>query len=157
GIWYLVSGLRSRTAAPSTPPSAIAATLLAVAVSIGWTAQAAAPPPSSAVSPAAGERGEGEGGPYTVWFLPGPADAPEKLHALVPPELLTHLQSLARRGAAGLQGAFLLRAKYQGTVGNGVADLEAEFQAHSFTEERTVLTLPLSGVELREVLLDGSA
>src|SRR5262249_49601847 len=95
--------------------------------------------------------------PATVWLLPGPAAAPEKLSALVPPELVDQLQALARRGAAGLQGALLLSAKYQGTITNGVAEFHADFQVHCFTKERSFLTIPLGGVELQEVLLDGSA
>src|SRR5262249_6842245 len=72
-----------------------------------------------------------------------------------PPELLAQLQTLAQRGAAGLRGAVLQSAKYQGAIVDAIANFEAEFQAHSFSE-RTVLQLPLSGVELREILVDGS-
>src|SRR5439155_11222579 len=123
--WYLMSGLRFRKPASSGAASNAAAAILAVALAAGLPGQAAAP------------------GPYTVWLLPGPPDAPEKLSALVPPELLTQLRSLAHRGAAGLQGALLLNAKYHGTIAKGSADFEAEFQVHSFTEAATVLNLPL--------------
>ncbi|HLJ98123.1 MAG TPA: hypothetical protein VKU02_33495 [Gemmataceae bacterium] len=135
-VWYLVSGLRIRK--PAHLPGSTAAVGLAIALTMALPGQAAAP------------------GPYTVWLVPGPPNAPEKLNALVPPELLTQLESLASRGAAGLRGVLLLSAKYHATVENGVADFEAEFQARSFTDQPTVLSLPLGGVELREVLLDGN-
>src|SRR5262249_29690079 len=59
-------------------------------------------------------------------------------------------------GAAGLRGAFLLGGRYDGRVVRGVAEFEAEFQAHCFGEEGT-LTVPLAGVELLDALLDGAA
>lgn len=135
--WYLLSAVRSGRPVASTGPSAVAV-IVSLALAAELAGQAAAP------------------GPYTVWLLPGPPDTPEKLSALVPPELASELQTLARRGAAGLQGAFLLSAAYEGTVAGGSADFQASFHIHCFAEERTTLALPLGGVELQEALLDGS-
>jgi hypothetical protein len=136
---YLASALASRIPAPASPPGAAATAVLVLVFAAGLPGEAAAPRPS------------------TVWLLPGPADAPEKFSALVPPELLSQLQSLARRGAAGLEGVILQSARYEGAIANGVADFQAEFQAYCFTNEASGLTLPLGGVELREAVLDGNA
>jgi hypothetical protein len=137
--WYLVSALRPRKPVLSTEMSAVATSVLALALTAGLPGQAAAPAPS------------------TVWFLPGPANAPENLRALVPLDLLSQLKALALRGAAGLHIPVVLGAKYEGTVANGTADFQAEFQVHCFTEDRALLALPLAGVELQEAFLDGSA
>jgi hypothetical protein len=137
--WYLVSAFTPRVAMPANPPSAAAIAVLAMALAAGLPGQAAAPRP------------------YTVWLLPGPANAPEKLSTLVPPELLNQLQALAHRGVAGLTGAIFQSARYEGTIANGSADLQAEFQVYCFTPEGSTLSIPIGGVELREAFLDGNA
>jgi hypothetical protein len=134
--WYLASAIRYRSAAPPPEPRAVAVVLLLAFV--------------------AGLQGQAGPSPYTVWLLPGAKETPEQLQALVPPELLTELRALARRGAAGLQGAILVSAKYEGTVAGSVADLQADFQVHCFSDEPTTLRLPLDGVGLREAVWDGS-
>jgi hypothetical protein len=93
--------------------------------------------------------------PQTVLLVPGPEGSPEKLTALIPPELLERLQRLAQRGARDLQDIILLQARYEGRLNNGAAEFQAEFAAYSFVDGTSVLTLPLDGIELQEALLDG--
>ncbi len=141
--WYLWSTAagprRPPSAAPKTPSTQkalvpagpVTAAVLALA---GLTALAGA-----AAAPA----------PYRVLLVPGPAEAPDRQTALVPPELLDRLAGLTRRGVAGLRGAVLLGAEYHGKVAGGTADFEAEFQVYCFDKKAT-LFLPLAGVDLRQ-------
>jgi hypothetical protein len=94
-------------------------------------------------------------GPATVWLIPGPADAPEKLNVLVPPELLDQLETLSQRGGAITRGAVLLAAHYDGRAGRGTATFEADYRLHCFCDVPVTLALPLGGVELKEATLDG--
>jgi hypothetical protein len=135
--WYLRSALApAKAVTAAAGAGAAAAGLLALLVSV---------PPGWAVGP----------GSFTVWLVPGPPPDVHKLSVLAPPDLLDQLRLLSSRGAAGLRGAFLLGGRYEGRVVRGVAEFEAEFQAHCFGEEAS-LTVPLAGVELLDALLDGA-
>ncbi len=93
--------------------------------------------------------------PYTV-LLVGPADAPDKQTALVPPELRDELQKLSKPPAAA-SGAVLLSADFEGKVVDDVAEFAATFAVQCFGDERATLTLPLDGVQLYgEAWLDGA-
>ncbi|HMC88832.1 MAG TPA: hypothetical protein VKI17_04760, partial [Gemmataceae bacterium] len=135
-LWFICVALSSRPRSGSSAPAGATTTLLVLLFSAALASQAAAP------------------GPETVLLLPGPANAPAKETALVAPDLLKRLESLARRGAAGLRGAFLSGARYEGAVLNGAAEITAEFQIDCFSEEAAPLDLPLGGVELLEAKLD---
>jgi hypothetical protein len=92
-----------------------------------------------------------------VLLLPGPPEAPDRQDVLVTPDLLKRLATLAQRGPSGLRGAMLLAANYEGQVTGDVALIQAEFVCHSF-DDKSTLTIPLTGVELRQgALLDGHA
>jgi hypothetical protein len=137
-VWYFWSAVTPAKAAPATAATAAAAAVLLALVGV---------PPGRAVGP----------GPFTVWLVPGPPPDVHKLSVLAPPDLLGQLQALSRRGAAGLRGAFLLGARYDGRVVRGVAEFDAEFQAHCISDEPASLTVPLTGVELLDAQLDGAA
>ncbi|MBY0522421.1 MAG: hypothetical protein K2R98_03445 [Gemmataceae bacterium] len=115
----------------------IVGSLLALLALAGTPGQAAAPAPT------------------TIYLVPGSDN--EKPTVLAPPELLEQLQALARRGVAGLRGAFLQSAVYEGKADHQNAQFEARFQVHCFSEEASTLLLPLGGVQLTEALLDGAA
>jgi len=110
--------------------------VVALAILVGVPGQAAAPAPT------------------IVYLVPGNDD---KQAVLAPPDLLDQLQALTRRGAAGLRGAVLLGAAYEGRADHQSAQLEARFWAHSFSDEATTVLLPLSNVQLVDALLDGAA
>jgi hypothetical protein len=110
------------------PATAAALALVTVA---GLPGQAAAPTPA------------------TVFLLQGPAEAPDRLTALVRPELLVRLRELARRGTADLQGAVLLSAEYRQKEMRGTTvDFDADFQVYCFQKEATLI-LPLENVVLK--------
>ncbi|MCI0456536.1 MAG: hypothetical protein L0Z62_06100, partial [Gemmataceae bacterium] len=134
--WYLRSAIRFAAPPRPTGPKTVAATGLALALSVGWTGQASAPEP------------------VTVWLVPGAENAAQQL-VLAPPELLDQLQTLAQRGAPSPQGIVLLSAEYEGKIAQSTAGFQAEFRAYCFRDE-AVLTLPLGGVRLEEALVDGA-
>src|SRR5262249_7743769 len=86
--------------------------------------------------------------PYTVLLVPESADHPDRLTALVPPDLLKRLDEWAGRGPAALRGAVLLRADYRGKVDGAAAVLDADFQVYCFGKEAT-LTVPLGKAALK--------
>ncbi|HLN30033.1 MAG TPA: hypothetical protein VK395_19985 [Gemmataceae bacterium] len=131
GVWCLMSALRP---AKATEPKAVAAAMLVLILTVAIPGRAADQPP------------------LTVWLLPN--KSVEKQSALVAPDLLQQLRAMSRQGAGGLQGAMLLRARYEGTCQGGTADFLAEFQVHSFDDSPADLAIPLSGIELRDALLD---
>jgi hypothetical protein len=92
--------------------------------------------------------------PTPVYLLAAPPGKPEAASVLAPPELIDQLQALCRRATP--TGAMLLQARYEGRISEDVVSFEAHYQIHSWTEERTVLQLPLSGIQLRQALLDGA-
>ncbi len=104
---------------------------------------------------AAWGRPDGAGAPTTVFIAAGSADAPEKNFVLAPPALLERLLGLTR--PAGSPGAVLLKAEYAGRVVEGGAEFDAAFSAYCFSDDPTILTLPLEGIQLTgDVLLDGA-
>jgi hypothetical protein len=137
-VWYFWSAL-----IPAKAPPAAAGT----AAAVGLFFVLALALPGRAVGP----------GAFTVWLIPGPPADVNKLSVLAPPELLDQLQALSHRGAQGLSGAVLLGARYEGRVARGSAEFSAEFQVHCFSESPPILSVPLTGVELLEALLDGAA
>jgi hypothetical protein len=114
------------------------------AVSAGIALAAAASLPGQALAP----------GVETVWIVP--AARPDDEQVLATPELLEQLDALAERGAAGLRGALLLRASYDGQAGNGSARFDLHFHVYCFSDDPTAIALPLAGVNLEEALLDGA-
>jgi hypothetical protein len=117
-----------------------------VAVALGLLVLAAAG--VQAVAP-------GAPGATTVWLVPGPAGAPEKLNVLAPPELLDQMEALCQRGGPSPRGAVLLAAHYDGRAGRGTATFEADYRVHCFRDEPVTVALPLGSVELQEATLDG--
>lgn len=94
--------------------------------------------------------------PPTVYLLPASQETPEDSAVLVPPDLLEQIRGLTRRGAAGLRGAVLLAAASEGEVGENAVAFETTFQVHVFGGEPAILTVPLEGVQLEELFLDGA-
>ncbi|HLW66949.1 MAG TPA: hypothetical protein VKS79_16660 [Gemmataceae bacterium] len=92
--------------------------------------------------------------PTPVYVLPGPPEKPAARTVLAPPELIDQLESLRHRLIPS--GAMLLEARYDGRIGDDVANFEAHFQIQSWSQEKAVVTLPLSGIQLRQALLDGT-
>jgi hypothetical protein len=161
--WYLRAAVRARPGGPSTltsrtssgsgrrTPSSLvtgsASILFLAALTAAWgllpTASFRAAPPE----------------PVTVFLVPGPADAPEEQSVLVPPDLLGQLQALAQRGSPALRGAVLVSAEYRGEVkkeSDDTAAFEATLGVHVFGDEAATVALPLAGVQLEEVLVDGA-
>jgi hypothetical protein len=95
--------------------------------------------------------------PTFVYLVPDGGGDQAKQRVLAPPALLQQLQALERRGVAGLGGAVLLGAAYEGRADNAMASFKAAFQVYSFTEEATTLFIPLAGVNLTDAMLDGAS
>jgi hypothetical protein len=131
-LWYLGRALRATSARRLRQPALAATLALTLALAL----------PAGAVAPA----------PQIVWLLP---DARGKQSVLVGAELLEQIRTLARRGMPGLREVVLLRAQYDGTVGGEVA-LQATLDAYALDDGPMTLHVPLGGVELREVTLDGA-
>jgi hypothetical protein len=149
-LWAVANAPRPQRPAPTPPakpPSSVRPVVVAGAG--GVVALALLLPLGNAAGP----------DPVTVFLLPGPADAPDKQTALVPEDLVEQLKTLAGRGTPSLHGPVLVSASYKGEVkGEGaemIAQLEAVFQAHSFTPDAAPLTLPLGGVQVEDALVDG--
>lgn len=133
-VWEL-RGLRSKPVARAAPLASAAAALLAVTMLSGQV-----------LAPAA---------PTIVYLVPDVSGKAEQ-RVLAPPALLQQLQSLELRGASGLRGAVLLGAVYEGRAENLSCSFRGTFQAYSFSDDTTTLTLPLAGVQLTDALLDGA-
>jgi hypothetical protein len=136
--WYLWSALGRQDRLPARLSPAVASAFLALVATGGLPGWAAGPEP------------------YVVRLVPGPAGSPGKQTALVSPELLRELKSMAGLGVGDLQGACLLGAHYEGTVANGSAEFTAVMRSLSFTAEPCTLKLPFGGIELQEAFLDGA-
>ena len=93
--------------------------------------------------------------PWTVYLLESNR-ADEQL-ALVPVELLKKLESLARQGERPSASAVLMHATYRGKVDGELASFEGRFGVYVTTDEDTTVQVPLTGVLLNEVRLDGAA
>jgi hypothetical protein len=146
-VWYLKALVRRTEPSNgriqnSKNAAAAAATagLLLVALA-GWSGRAAAPVP------------------FTVYLVPGPAEAPENQTILAPADLLDHLKALARPAALvpGGPPAVLLDATYEGKLVEGQAEFKALFSAQCLTDEPVALAVPLGGVQLTgNVRVDGA-
>lgn len=86
---------------------------------------------------------------FTVYLLPGGQSV------LVPPPLLDRLRELAEEPLS-LPGCVVLRDEYALGVNGNLLEGKAKLLVHSFADGSNPLALPLSGVRLREVLLDGA-
>ena len=147
-VWYLKVMTRRRVEPSSAPvqnsknAAAAAATAGMVLFALaGWSGRAAAPTP------------------FTVYLVPGPAEAPENQTVLAPADLLDRLKALARPAALvpGGPQAVLLDAMYGGKLVEGQAEFSALFSAQCLTDEPVALAVPLVGVQLTgDVLVDGS-
>lgn len=91
--------------------------------------------------------------PSTVYLVPGPEG--EVTSVLVSPDLIEQLRDLERTGVAALDGARLTTAHYTGQIDGQTARLQGRFEIECFAEGPAVLSLPLTGVVLRDALLDG--
>ena len=91
----------------------------------------------------------------TIYVISGPAAAPSQLSVLAPPALLVRLDSF---GNSALPAAAIAAADYEGTAeGSGPATFAARFRVVATGAGDAPLWLPLAGVRLIEVLVDGKA
>ncbi|HEV3142245.1 MAG TPA: hypothetical protein VGZ47_00005, partial [Gemmataceae bacterium] len=116
--------------------SALASSLLAV-ILLTFTGESAPPAPTP------------------VYLLPGSPDDSTPRTVLAPPELIEQLQALARH-AAPASRALLLEARYVGRIAGDGVTFDAHFQIHCWSDEKAVVHLPLSGIQLQQALLDGA-
>jgi hypothetical protein len=93
--------------------------------------------------------------PWIVYLLESNR-ADEQL-ALVPAGLLKKLESLVRQGERPSASAVLMHATYRGKVNGELASFEGRFGVYVNTDEDTAVQVPLTGVLLNEVRLDGAA
>jgi hypothetical protein len=91
--------------------------------------------------------------PATVYLVPGPDG--DVTTVLVPPDLIDQLRNLERTGVAALADARVTAARYTGRIDDGVARLQARFEVQCFAEGAATVSLPLTGVGLRDGQLDG--
>ncbi len=145
--WYLKAlarrpeapGARTQNSKHRVATGATAGLLLLALA--GWSGRAAAP------------------APFTVYLIPGPADAPENQTILAPADLLDRLKALAQPTALvpGGPQAVLLDAVYSGKLVEGQAEFHAVFSAQCLSDEPVALAVPLGGVQLiGGILLDGA-
>jgi hypothetical protein len=90
----------------------------------------------------------------TVFVLQGSKSTAGNESVLLPPELLTELKSLSQEK---FTRTALLRSRYLSTATANGVEFQADFQAYSFANEPAELSLPLGGVEMNEILVDGNA
>jgi hypothetical protein len=119
--------------------SAVTATLVTLMVALNWTGQAAAPADTTP----------------TVYLVPATA-ASGKPTVLAPAALLAQWERQARAPGELQAGVVLLSTEYTGKIVDQRADMEATFRAFSFADGAAILALPLDGVELQDMLLDGA-
>jgi hypothetical protein len=91
--------------------------------------------------------------PATVFLVPDPDGAVSTV--LVPVELAEQLRELEHSGVATIDGARVITARYIGEVDGPLVRLRGSLEVHSFFEGPTTLSLPLTGVVLRDARLDG--
>jgi hypothetical protein len=98
--------------------------------------------------------------PTPVYLVPADVAAGRKETVLVPPDLLTRLEALARRTPPTRGGPVVVRARYQGTPADAGGEewfrFVADYQVWCPSDAPTTLSLPLSGVELEIAYLDGA-
>ncbi|MCS6849756.1 MAG: hypothetical protein NZ700_01135 [Gemmataceae bacterium] len=103
----------------------------------------------------AGTAGWAEDQPATVYIVPGPSGRAADQSVLVPPALWAQLEAAAARRPWPSEGVVFTDAHYEGRVGDGVAEIEATLGVYAFGMGPALVTVPLSGVQLREALVDG--
>jgi hypothetical protein len=91
--------------------------------------------------------------PATVYFLQESPTDPNRLTALVPQAVLDRLAVLA---APPLPPVVLTAAEYVGSESNGTARFDAAWQVHVTRDGQQLLALPLAGVRLEAMTLDGA-
>ncbi|HZT83001.1 MAG TPA: hypothetical protein VFA26_22415, partial [Gemmataceae bacterium] len=151
-LWSIVAGMSAARQASGQSshgpaPAAGAASALALLAAV-WLGTGAGTP--------AAEGKPDEEGPPTVYVVPAPADAPNREAVLAPPDLIRHLRGLVRKAEEKLPAAVFVSATYDGKVRGESVVFEAEYHVHCLSDTLTTLTLPLQGVKLEEMLLDGA-
>src|SRR5205085_9594780 len=91
-------------------------------------------------------------GPEVVYVVPGAAGGPASVFA--PPALLDRLDALA---APPLPPVVVTAATYDGKEADGTAVFDATFVVHCTRDGEHQLSLPLTGVRLEAMRLDGAA
>jgi hypothetical protein len=137
GIWYLCSALPAVSARMRSTVRATVSSSL-VAVTIGVLAGRADGPV-----------------PDIVWVLPSREGTAEGQRVLISPELLARLDALVRSGTRYGHDASLVAASYRGIVRDNTPEFQAEFRAYVSVQNSVQLVIPLGGVELREMSVDG--
>lgn len=93
---------------------------------------------------------------HVVYLLPATGPNQEPRTVLASPELMDRLTLMSKPRLALAESA-IVRARYSGrSATSGLAEFDAQFDIISFSE-RTTISLPLSGLRLREALLGGAA
>ena len=90
----------------------------------------------------------------TVYLVPTSVNAPALI--LAPSELLDRLRDLNRRGHESLATSAWLEARYDGKVTSNHLEFTATYRIHAFSDDPPPLLLPLTGVQLSDVKLDGA-
>ena len=110
-------------------------------------------PPAAAALLAVGAAAVAQApGPAVVYLVPGPGGGPTSV--LAPQPVLDRLAGLT---APALPPVVVTAAEYDGRVVDGAAAFEAKFAVHCTADGEHTLTLPLTGVRLERMLLDGAA
>jgi hypothetical protein len=92
-----------------------------------------------------------------VYLLPNAAGNLEQGTVLAPPALLDQVRALAKAVEQPPVPIVPLRAYYEGKIEGESVEFLARFDVQSACDRTQPLTLALTGVQLREVLLDGAA
>lgn len=138
-VGYLNRAGRRLGQAKTQKNSAATAMLVTFMVALNWSSQATAPTDTVA----------------TVYLVSADTASGTPI-VLAPATLLTQWER-QERGLAELQsGVVLLGADYTGKIVDQRADMEATFRVFSFADQAGTLSLPLEGVEVQEMLLDGA-
>jgi len=91
--------------------------------------------------------------PATVYCVAGPDGGVTTV--LVPADLMEQLREMERGGVTSLDGVRVTAARYTGRIDGPAARFQGVFDLHSFSDGSTTLTLPLTGIVLRDARLDG--
>ena len=87
-----------------------------------------------------------------VYVLPGTKDSPERFRVLVPKTVLERLDTLRR---SPLPDAVILSADYECLANGDAVTVRAKYAVQSQKDAEQMLSLPLGGVRLETVSLDG--
>ena len=91
--------------------------------------------------------------PVTVYLIPGPTEAPDRLSVLVPQAVTDRLTSLL---APELPAVLLTAAEYTGADTDGLTAFDATFTLHVTRDGTQTFALPLTGIRLESIRLDGA-